>query len=551
MPVDPAQLAVDLVIGTVGRRLELERFLESVAGQTYRNVRVIVVDQNEDDRLDPVLRRHEGRLSILRLRSSRGLSRARNIGLAEVSGDVVAFPDDDCWYPDRLIEDVVQLLTEHSEWAGLSVRARDSHGRSSSMLWDRSAGPIGRYTIWRRAISFGIFLRSSAVEAAGGFAEDLGQGSGTGWGSGEESDYLLRILDSGLRVQYEPSLHVCHESPMPALTKADRRKAYEYGLGHGHVLRVHGYPAWFVAFRVAQLLGASALFAAKTRLGMAQYYLAMAVGRANGWSQAERTSVAAHVPPPADELEETRGALVEADGKRYRLDAPPGDYIGELVRTSHRPYEHDLLRALRVFLTPGAMVADVGANIGNHTMYFAAHGLRVHALEPNPEAVEYVRRNVLVNGFGETVHIHAVAAGDRAGRVSVTPGESEMRLGMARSVEGQGDVPLIRLDDLVGEERVALIKIDVEGAEESVVRGAASIIARDKPVIVVETGNAEQRRALDSLLRTHHRFPMSFYWPPTYVYVPRRRDLLKLARQWRVLVEVAGRVKHRLHDRRA
>lgn len=547
MTPEPAKLTVDLIVATVGRRIELEHFLDSVASQTYRNVRVLVVDQNEDDRLAPVLERFESRLSIRRLRSPRGLSRARNVGLAQVTADIVAFPDDDCSYPPSLLEDVVQALAAHPEWAGLSVRTLDVRGRSSSMLWDRSAGAIGRFSIWRRAISIGIFLRASAVEAVGGFSEELGQGSGTRWGSGEESDLLLRMLESGLRIQYEPSLHVRHESPLPTLTERDRRRAYEYGLGHGHVLRMHGYPRWFVAFRVAQLIGASGAFALKTRLGSAQFYLAMALGRAKGWSRAHQAPAGEGSPPA--EAEAAPGACVQADGKAYRLDAPSEDYIGELVRTSHRPYEHDLLRALRVLLPPGALIADVGANIGNHTMYFAAHGFRVHAFEPNPDAVEYLRRNVLINRFGDLVQVHAVAAGDHAGTASVALGESEMRLGMARSLPGAGDIPLVRLDDLLGDEEVALIKIDVEGAEASVVRGAASIIARDKPVIVVETENDGRRHALDSLLSEHHRFPMAFYGPPTYIYVARRRDLLKLARQWRVLLEAAGRVQHRLHNR--
>lgn len=274
---------VDLVVATVGRSLELERFLDSVASQSYRNVRVIVVDQNDDNRLEPVLERTAESLSICRVHSKPGLSRARNAGLAQASADLVAFPDDDCWYPERLLEEVVHVLSAHPEWAGLSVRSVDARGRSSSMAWDRSAGLVGRYSIWRRAISIGIFLRRSAVEVVGGFAEDLGQGSGTRWGSGEESDCLLRLLESGFRVQYEPTLHVCHESPRPGLTSAERRKAYEYGLGHGHVLRVHRYPVWFVAFRVVQLLGVSVVFALRTKLGLAQFYFAMALGRASGW----------------------------------------------------------------------------------------------------------------------------------------------------------------------------------------------------------------------------------------------------------------------------
>jgi glycosyltransferase involved in cell wall biosynthesis len=286
----PEQAAVDLVVATVGRTDELGRLLDSVARQSYRNVRMLIVDQNEDDRLVPILRRFEGRLSISRLRSSPGLSKSRNVALAHINGDVVAFPDDDCWYPPTLIEEIVRLLATHPEWAGLSVRSLDSGGRNSSMLWDRAAGPIGRFNLWRRAISFGIFLRSPAVEAVGGFSEELGQGSRTGWGSGEESEFLLRVLEAGFRIQYEPALYVNHESPRPSSNRRDRQKAYEYGRGHGYVLRLHHYPLWFVGFRVLQLMGAAAAFAVTARFALAQYYFAMALGRANGWLRGGATS---------------------------------------------------------------------------------------------------------------------------------------------------------------------------------------------------------------------------------------------------------------------
>jgi glycosyltransferase involved in cell wall biosynthesis len=278
--------SIDLVVATVGDAPGLECFLQSVAAQSYRDVRAIVVDQNDDDRLGPLLAKAGETLPIVHVRSAPGLSRARNAGLAHVSGDLVAFPDDDCWYPDGLLEGVVAALTRHPEWAGLSVCVRDSRGELSSMLWDRSAGPIGRYSIWRRAISIGLFLRPAATAAAAGFREDLGQGSGTRWGSGEESDYVLRVLERGLRLQYEPSLHVHHESPAPAFSRAESRKAHAYGMGHGRVLRLHHYPAWFVAFRVAQLSFGSLVFLLTGRLAKARYYFAMARGRAQGWLQA-------------------------------------------------------------------------------------------------------------------------------------------------------------------------------------------------------------------------------------------------------------------------
>lgn len=273
---------VDLVVATVGRSDELERLLDSLVLQSYPKLRVLLVDQNDDDRLGPVVSRFASRLSIVRLESPPGLSRARNRALPLLTGEIVGFPDDDCWYPPGLLHEVVGSLVSHQEWAGLSVQARDARGRRSSMLWDRSRGPVDRFNIWRRAISFGFFLRRSAVASLGEFAEDLGLGAGTSWGSGEESDYLLRALAAGFAIQYEPAFFVHHESPRLSGGEAERRGGYLRGLGQSEVLRRHRFPHWFAAFRVLQLALGSVVLLARGRLAEARYYAAMARGRLRG-----------------------------------------------------------------------------------------------------------------------------------------------------------------------------------------------------------------------------------------------------------------------------
>jgi len=276
--------AIDLVVPTLGRTSELTRFLESVAAQTWDGrTRILLVDQNPDDRLALVARGVEPEPAIVRLESSPGLSRARNQALKLLAGDVVAFPDDDCWYPPSLLEEVVATLDAHPEWGGLSVLVRDSQGRRSSMLWDTSSGPINRYNVWRRAISVGLFLRRSTIAALGDFSQDLGLGAGTHWGSGEESDYLLRALEAGFAIHYEPSLFVHHEWPRVRGGEAERRAAYGRGLGHGEVLRRHRYPLWFAAYRALQLAAGSAAFLLRGRPAEARYYFAMSRGRARGW----------------------------------------------------------------------------------------------------------------------------------------------------------------------------------------------------------------------------------------------------------------------------
>src|SRR5579864_8357010 len=141
-----------LVLATVGRHDEVARFLASLEAQGYRNFELIVIDQNDDDRLVPLLRMYHDRFALQHVRSPRGLSRARNVGLKLASGDVIAFPDDDCWYPAGLLEKVAALLKADTGLDGITGRFTDGDGRSEGRWLERSM-MLNRYNVWRGAIS--------------------------------------------------------------------------------------------------------------------------------------------------------------------------------------------------------------------------------------------------------------------------------------------------------------------------------------------------------------------------------------------------------------
>jgi GT2 family glycosyltransferase len=276
---------IDLVLPTIGRTTELERFLASLAAQSYRSFRLILVDQNEDDRLSPILSPYEDAFPLIRLVSQPGASRARNAGLREIEGDLVGFPDDDCWYPANLLETVVEQLAIRAELDGIGGRTIDEAERSSFVRWADAdqPQPITHANVWRTAVAVTIFFRRPVVDAVGGFDEALGVGAGTRWGSGEETDYVLRALAAGFRIGYDPGVTVFHESPDPPFSRVAARKGFAYGMGHSRVLRRHGFGRSFAAYRIAQLVGAAAYFVARGQLGRARFYWAMAVGRAAGW----------------------------------------------------------------------------------------------------------------------------------------------------------------------------------------------------------------------------------------------------------------------------
>lgn len=273
----------DIVVPTLGRVGELERLLASLATQTYGAFRLIVVDQNQDDRLVPTLERYATDMTIVRLTSGLGASRGRNAGLAAREGDLVAFADDDCWYPPDLLARVEEELQKHPKWDGVTGRVVDDHGRPAVARWNKRACRVSRANVWTSGVAVSIYLRARVVERVGPFDETLGVGAGTPWGSGEETDYLLRALEQGFELHFDPSLVTCHQQTRTDTSAATMAAGFPYGMGMGRVLRKHGYPWWSAAYHAARAVGGSMLALGRGRPREALFHWAVARGRALGW----------------------------------------------------------------------------------------------------------------------------------------------------------------------------------------------------------------------------------------------------------------------------
>lgn len=269
----------DLVVATVDRVDEPHRLLASLSNQTYQQFRVLLVDQNDDDRLGAVVREHPS-LDLERLRSSRGLSRARNVALGHITADVVAFPDDDCVYASDLLERVAGRLAEDTRLDGLTGRATDARGQSSPS-WASEGAVLTRENLWNRAISFTIFLRSRIVAAVGTFDERLGLGSGTPWSSGEETEYLVRAVDAGAWIEYDPDLVVAHDDKASPESRSERE-----GASLGYILRKHKYPARSVARMIVRPAGGAILAVLRNDRDRARFHASTLRGRVLGYRRA-------------------------------------------------------------------------------------------------------------------------------------------------------------------------------------------------------------------------------------------------------------------------
>jgi FkbM family methyltransferase len=174
-------------------------------------------------------------------------------------------------------------------------------------------------------------------------------------------------------------------------------------------------------------------------------------------------------------------------GRSYRLWVWPGK-IAACMRVG-KPYEAPLLEHIRQQHFTGTAV-DAGANLGNHTMWFAVMcGLRVVAFEPVwPDKLAY---NVMLNSLAGRVRVEPVALGDVAAVAE--------HMGKGRLRTGSGALPVRTLDeyDLVG---VSVIKADVEGMEAVLLRGAERTIRRSRPVIFAEEWGAPEHAQIATVL---------------------------------------------------
>ena len=272
-------LSFDLVVATVDRVDPLSRLFASLERQSPVHLRVLLVDQNDDDRVAVALSAHPA-LDVVRLRSARGLSRARNEALSHVDADVVAFPDDDCEYPDDLLGRVATALAAGPDLDGLSGRTADETGASAGR-WSATPGVIDGATVWHRVNSAALFLRRDLVARTGPFDERLGLGASGPWRSGEEVDYLVRALRLGARVRYDPSLVVRHAQPA-----ARSELGFRDGASVGYLLRKHRYGPRTVARMLVRPVGGALLAAARRDGDGARFHAATLRGRVEGYLRA-------------------------------------------------------------------------------------------------------------------------------------------------------------------------------------------------------------------------------------------------------------------------
>jgi len=218
-----------------------------------------------------------------------------------------------------------------------------------------------------------------------------------------------------------------------------------------------------------------------------------------------RTSVSAQW---AEQLAQTPiwATVASANMDAKMLVNNPNDLI-QRAHLNGRFFEASSLEKLhKLIKNPAPHILEVGANIGNHVVWYAQNlnASRIYPVEPNPVALGILRKNISANNLDGSIDTRGMGfgAGNKTGRFRVETAHHD-NLGATRLVEDDaGEIETQTLDNLMGSDTVDFIKIDVEGMELDVLEGAAAIIARDKPVIWIEVLRENQMSFVQNWCRS-------------------------------------------------
>lgn len=221
-------MKISLVTATLGRVREVQELLDSLAAQTYKKFELIIVDQNSHTLLQEMVERYVDVIDIKYIRSDvKGLSYNRNIGLRCCVGEIVGFPDDDCFYDADILLRVSETLSTHKNISFVVSEVKDVGSDCTFIKGDTLI--VNRKNIFKYCISYNVFVRNDSLIF---FDESLGVGSV--YGSGEETDYLWALLNKHDVGVFLKSVYIYH--PQNEASK-NYVRAYSYGLGFGALFK--------------------------------------------------------------------------------------------------------------------------------------------------------------------------------------------------------------------------------------------------------------------------------------------------------------------------
>ncbi|MCA1064604.1 FkbM family methyltransferase (plasmid) [Rossellomorea sp. AcN35-11] len=197
------------------------------------------------------------------------------------------------------------------------------------------------------------------------------------------------------------------------------------------------------------------------------------------------------------------------------------DYIGKFINDSKDYYEKNILDFFKDYIPHSSVIFDLGSNIGNHTLYFSkqTNAKTIYSFEPSKETFELLGENIKRNQLENVISFN-VGVGQENSKATLFSDSDNMGASYLQPADN-GEIEVVALDtlDLLPPD---FIKIDVEGYEQQVIKGASEVIRKSTPVIWIEIFE-ENYKEVDGLL-TEYGYIQIDRWFDNYIYVHPKND---------------------------
>jgi GT2 family glycosyltransferase len=244
-----AQASVTVVVPTCRNAAALERALTSILRTGYERLDIVVVENRPPAPATRTL--VEDRFSGQPVRyveePTPGVSRARNAGLVQADGDIVAFADDDVVVEEHWIRNAVAAFAQASDVGCVTGRIlpltlqtpaqrlfdelaafdKGVDRRVFRLAETRAVEPLFPYVAGHIGSGANVFVRRDIALRMGGFDPKLGPGTPTL--GGEDLDLFIRLAHDSVGIVYDPTVIIMHDHPDSLA--GIRRHAYSYGIG--------------------------------------------------------------------------------------------------------------------------------------------------------------------------------------------------------------------------------------------------------------------------------------------------------------------------------
>jgi|SaaInlLV_10m_DNA_1039704.scaffolds.fasta_scaffold02032_3 glycosyltransferase involved in cell wall biosynthesis len=223
-----------LIFCTLGRDTEVELFFRSLTNQSYSNYEIIIVDQNQDDRVLKIYNNYKNLFSESQyIRSEKkGLSLNRNKAIKHACGQILAFPDDDCIYRADTLNNALNIFQQNPLIDVISgTSSPDNKSLTNDILFDpKNLTKLNFNNAFGNAISYTLFFKNlDGVAGSLEFDELLGVGSI--YGSTEETSFLFDFINCGKLAARNKTLTIFHPNKDDGFTDISRIINYSLGVG--------------------------------------------------------------------------------------------------------------------------------------------------------------------------------------------------------------------------------------------------------------------------------------------------------------------------------